>query len=256
MEALLELQNQYPVHITIAIVVAILGLTWIIEHIVFKAIRRIGQIGFSPLPASTIFANIARVVIWLAGIALMFRVCFDYDVTALIAALGVGGIAISLGLQDTLSNLIGGLQVSLGKIVQPGQYVEVLSQRGKVTDVTWRHTTIVDTDGCTHLIPNSLINKNALVDIGDEGLVRVGFLMPLETDLELFTRDVERAVTVALGSSIGPRGVRVRFSGEVYAGLSGNVVAHVRRADYPPEAAGDVVFRAIDPILKQVGMTT
>ena len=40
-------------------------------------------------------------------------------------ALGIGGIAISLGFQDTLSNLIGGLQVSLLRIIKPGDNIEV-----------------------------------------------------------------------------------------------------------------------------------
>ena len=48
----------------------------------------------------------------------------------------------SLGFQDTLSNLIGGLQVSLLRIIKPGDNIEVGSATGVVKDITWRHTTI------------------------------------------------------------------------------------------------------------------
>lgn len=247
------LHEQYPLVETLIIAVLTLLITWAVEHIVFRIIERIGHSKSNPLPASSIFANIARVCIWLAGIAAMFKICFNYDVTAFVAALGVGGIAISLGFQDTLLNLIGGLQVSVGKLVEPGEYIEVLGQRGRVVDVSWRHTAIVDFDGKTHLIPNSLMNKNSLVDIGEWGSARVPFLVPLDTDIDVFTNDVILAVRENLGESIGTSGVNVRFLGEEYGGLKGAVTVDLLRCDYSPEKAADVVARAIDSVLKSVG---
>lgn len=48
----------------------------------------------------------------MVGGSVMLSTCFGIDVSAAITALGIGGIAISLGFQDTISNLIGGVQVS------------------------------------------------------------------------------------------------------------------------------------------------
>lgn len=247
--------EKFPLLETILVACIILAATWAVEHVTFKIIKHIGRSSNNPLPASSIFANIARVCIWLLGAALLCKVCFNYDITAFIAALGVGGIAISLGFQDTLLNLIGGLQVSIGKLVEPGEYIEVLGQRGQVVDVSWRHTTIRDFDGMTHLVPNSLMNKNSLIDLGECELVRVPFLIPVDTDIDGFTERVTADIKKGLGESLGERGITVRFAGEEYGGLAGKVTVDVARRDYTPEMAANAVSRAIDPALKAAGMT-
>ena len=127
----------------------------------------------NPLPSSTIFVNIVRATIWIVGGSFILDNCFGINANALITALGVGGIAISLGFQDTLSNLIGGVQVSFMGLVKPGDNIEVGGKSGVVQDVTWRHTTIVDSAGQTIVVPNSTISKNTLVHLLPAGRVVV-----------------------------------------------------------------------------------
>ena len=117
------------------------------------------------LPSSSIFVNIARGAVWLLGVCIMLSTCYGVDVSAAITALGIGGIAISLGFQDTIANLIGGLQVSLLRIIKPGDNIEVGSSSGVVKDITWRHTTIRNSKGEEVIIPNSIINKTALTHL-------------------------------------------------------------------------------------------
>lgn len=246
------LHEQYPLVETAVIAVAILLVTWLIEHQVVKVISRLAMRDGNPIPAGSIFANIARVCIWLAGIATLCRVCFNYDISAFIAALGVGGIALSLGFQDTLSNLIGGLQISLGRIVSLGDYVEVLGQSGKVVDIGWRHTTIVDAGGSTHLIPNSLINKNSLVAIGDCNDVHVPFVVPAYTDIGAFSDEAVSRIAAAMGPQTASKDVRVLFTSQTADGLCGNAVVRVKRAEVGAEAVADTVVRALDPLIKSI----
>ena len=79
--------------------------------------------------------------------------CFGINPNALVTALGVGGVALSLGLQDTLSNLIGGIQMTLMGVVRPGDNIEIGSETGVVTDVGLRHTTIITKLGETVIDP-------------------------------------------------------------------------------------------------------
>ncbi|MFR3452353.1 MAG: mechanosensitive ion channel domain-containing protein [Collinsella sp.] len=60
----------------------------------------------------------------------------------MVTGLGVVGIAVSLGFQDTLSNLIGGLTVSVSRTVEPGDNIRMgpSGVTGVVQDVTWRAT--------------------------------------------------------------------------------------------------------------------
>lgn len=243
--------NQLPLIEDVVFAAVIILITWAIEHVVYRAIRQLGLSEDNNVPASSIFANIARVAIWIIGIAIALKTCFDYDVTGLVTALGVGGIALSLGLKDTLANLIGGLQVSLGRIVQPGQYIRVLSQEGCVHDISWRHTTIIDATGNEHLIPNSLINNNSLVDVGESADIHVPFLLPVGTDIAAFSDGACREVERALEGKLGPKGVRVAFVGEDELGsIKGNVVADILRAEAGAETATDIAFRALYPVLE------
>ncbi|MGB1839690.1 MAG: mechanosensitive ion channel family protein [Longimicrobiales bacterium] len=65
------------------------------------------------------------------------------DITPLITALGIGGLAVALALQDTLGNLFAGVQIILSRQVRPRDYVQLSSgEEGWVTDVGARNTTI------------------------------------------------------------------------------------------------------------------
>ncbi len=146
-----------------------------ISHFVVKWLRHIMRRDDNSIPQSSIFVNIARGIIWGIGICLVLDSCFNVNMSALIAALGVGGIALSLGFQDTLSNLIGGVQISFMRIVKPGDNIQVGNNKGVVQDVTWRHATIKNRNGETVIIPNSVISKNAVVHLPPPERVSVPF---------------------------------------------------------------------------------
>lgn len=150
---------------TLLTAIIALVVTAVISHLVTKLLRGVLSRDESPLPSSSIFVNIARVAVWCIGISVVLSTCFGIDVSAAITALGIGGIAISLGFQDTLSNLIGGVQVSITGLVEPGDNIDVGGQRGIVRDVTWRHTAIETSNGEKVVIPNSVINKSALTKL-------------------------------------------------------------------------------------------
>ena len=147
---------------TLITAVVIIVITAVVGHLLTKFLRRV--LNYSDeLPSSSIFINIGRAIVWVVGGSVVLSTCFGVDVSAAITALGIGGIAISLGFQDTISNLIGGVQVSLLRIVSPGDNISVGGAAGVVKDVNWRHTTITNSKGEMVVIPNSIINKTSLV---------------------------------------------------------------------------------------------
>ena len=166
--------------------------TAIVSAIVTRVIRRLMQVDGLPIPESSIIVNIVRIVIWVLGISIMLSACFNVDVNALLAALGVGGLALSLGLQDTIKNFIGGLQVTLMGIVHPGDHVVVDGVEGIVQDVTWRQTVVKDYDNNVHLIPNAVINATTVQKIDPDLLVitLISFVND-GRDLDEMTREME-----------------------------------------------------------------
>lgn len=220
--------------------------------IVAKTLRHVLNRDETPLPSSSIFINIARAVVWLIGGSFILDNCFGINANALITALGVGGIAISLGFQDTLSNLIGGVQVSFMGLVKPGDNIECGGQSGVVQDVTWRHTTIEDSSGQTIIIPNSTISKNTVVHLLPFGRVVVPVTIHDTTrwaSLDDLARELAEATKAAvLPLSPFEREPYVLFLEIGDFGVKGKVI-FILSDDTKTFAANDVCVRAIAPLV-------
>lgn len=172
--------------------IVIVVVTVAVSRLVSRLIRRVVSSDGNPLPSSTILVNIGRVAVWVLGLSVMLSACFSVDVNGLIAALGVGGIALSLGLQDTIKNFIGGIQVTLMKIVQPGDHVVVGSTDGIVQDVSWRQTIVKDYESNVHLIPNSVINSTEVTKVSPEFLVVSTVVLNNDgRDVDVMLREME-----------------------------------------------------------------
>lgn len=252
----LEQQIQGVTHIswltTLVMAVLIIGVTMVVAHIATKALRKLLEIGDDKgLPSSSIFVNIARVAIWFLGVCILMSSCFGVDVTAAVAALGVGGIAISLGFQDTISNLIGGLQVSLMRIVTPGDNIEVGASKGVVRDVTWRHTTIVTAIGEEIVIPNSIINKTALVHLApaNQSVVPVSVIVS-GGKIDEAAREIEEAASKAI-ASVGPveKDPTLLFTNVGDLAFHGSLIFRMEHAQDCSQAV-DAAIRAIAPLTR------
>ncbi len=140
---------------TALLVIAILSVT------IFAAKVAAGLVGLyahrieGTLPATSLFTNLTKLLVFLIG-ALIILQTLNISITPILTALGVGGLAVALALQDTLSNLFSGLQVIASKQVKPGDYVKLESgEEGYVTDITWRNTAIRALPNNMIIVPNS-----------------------------------------------------------------------------------------------------
>lgn len=142
----------------IVVLLLTLLISQVIVRLMYKMLRKTtgGEVGGS------IIANIVRVGVWVVGIGIILKLCFDFDAGVLWGTLGIGGIALSLGLQNTLSNLIGGLQASLSRDLALGDWITIGNVTGQVKDITWRVMKVQDSDGNTYIVPNSVLNTTAL----------------------------------------------------------------------------------------------
>jgi len=98
---------------------------------------------------------------------------FGINVTSLIALLSVAGLAVSLALQNTLSNLAGGIMVLLSKPFEVGDYIESEGISGTVAGVDLAYTTIVTVDNKEVFVPNSHISAAKITNYNRLGKRRV-----------------------------------------------------------------------------------
>ena len=175
-----------------AIIVAIvlLAITLLVSRYSVRLVRKLLSSDEAPLPASSLIENIVRIGVWALGGSFILSVCFNVNVGGIVAAIGVGGVALSLGMQDTMSNFIGGLQVTLMKIVQPGDHVKIGSTEGMVLDVTWRQTIVKDFENTVHTIPNSVINS------GEVEKIEPAFLVSTVLSFTNDTRDLDEVIPI------------------------------------------------------------
>jgi small-conductance mechanosensitive channel len=107
------------------------------------------------LPSTSIFTNLARALIYVIGILVILQ-SLGISITPMLTALGVGGLAVALALQDTLSNLFSGLQIIGSGQVKPGDFIKLdTGEEGYVVDVTWRNTTIRELPNNMVIVPNA-----------------------------------------------------------------------------------------------------
>lgn len=222
-----------------------------ISHFVVKWLRHIMRRDDNSIPQSSIFVNIARGIIWGIGICLVLDSCFNVNMSALIAALGVGGIALSLGFQDTLSNLIGGVQISFMRIVKPGDNIQVGNNKGVVQDVTWRHATIKNRNGETVIVPNSVISKNAVVHLPPPERVSVPFLASSSANLDSMA---EQVASIARTTALEYAGIveepNVIFTEVTAEGIVGKVLLEIDDAAQATPVS-DAITRAIAPLVRE-----
>ena len=146
----------------VALVVAV-AIALVVQRVVVRLMHKV--LDASNLPSASLFINIVRAVIWVLALLSVMRPVFGVDPAGFVAALGVVSIAVSLGMQDTISNIIGGISLMLSKSVQPGDHISVGDVTGEVTDVNWRSTTVLMRGGAQEVIPNSVLSKTALTRI-------------------------------------------------------------------------------------------
>jgi small-conductance mechanosensitive channel len=90
---------------------------------------------------------------------------FGISITPMLTALGVGGLAVALALQDTLSNLFAGIQITLTRTIKSGDYIHLTTgEEGTVTDISWRSTTLLTQSDNLTVIPNSKLAQNILTN--------------------------------------------------------------------------------------------
>lgn len=96
----------------------------------------------------------------------------DIDVTSLIAVLSVFGLAVSLAVQDVLSNVAGGMVLLFSKPFSLGDYVSTAEGSGEVAEITLTHTKLDTFDGLRVMLPNSKIVAGQITNYTVRGVRR------------------------------------------------------------------------------------
>jgi small-conductance mechanosensitive channel len=182
------------------LIIVILTATIVLAKIAAGFVDSYAEKAKGILGASSIFKNLTVLVILLLGVLIILQ-SLGISITPVLTALGVGGLAVALALQDTLSNFFSGLQIIAAKQIRAGDYIELDSgEKGYVTDITWRNTTIRALPNNMIIVPNSKMASVIVINYNQPEkamsvLVQVG--VSYDSDLkkvEEITIDVSKKV--------------------------------------------------------------
>lgn len=111
------------------------------------------------------FRRVVAIILWVIGIITLLG-HFGVDVSAMLATLGVGSLAIALAAKDTLADTISGFMIMIDRPFRIGDRIEVqdLDTWGDVVDIGLRSSRIRTRDNRTVIVPNSVIAKSLVVN--------------------------------------------------------------------------------------------
>ena len=94
----------------------------------------------------------------------MILAALGIQITPILTALGVGGLAVALALQDTLSNLFAGIHLLADRPIRSGDYVKVADTvEGHVEDIGWRSTRVRMLQNVVVTIPNKRVAESIML---------------------------------------------------------------------------------------------
>ncbi len=153
------------------------------------------------VPIVSRITNIAIVTI--AGVVMLDS--FGYDVTAVIASLGIGGVAIAFASRKTMADIFGGTHILATKPFLVDDLVEIGDTTGTVEEIGLRTTRIRDFDGRLVTLPNSTIASARVKNVTSEPTRRIKTYIGLAYDTS--AADVEGALDLAAETTAAVDGV-------------------------------------------------
>lgn len=145
---------------TILIILIIVILTIFLKRMVVSSLNEYLGNKTGKRKTPSILQNISKITIYVMGILVILQT-LGISITPLITALGIGGLAVALALQSTLSNLFSGIYILFSKHIRANDYVQLDSgEEGYVVDITMRNATIRDLTGNIIVIPNSKLAES------------------------------------------------------------------------------------------------
>lgn len=176
-----------------AILLVVIGIVMI--RIVMKIVDRALEKSKSLADLRVYIRSVVNVLLWFV-LVLIVAPSLGVDVTSLVALLSVAGLAVSLALQNTLSNLAGGIMVLLSKPFVVGDYIESEGISGTVSGVDLAYTAVITLDNKEVFVPNSHISAAKIINYNRLGKRRVELKFTASYDAP--TKTVKQAIQEVL----------------------------------------------------------
>lgn len=117
-----------------------------------------------PMQLTGLSKTLSKVIILAIGFLILLS-NLGISIAPLLTALGVGGLAVALALQDTLANFFAGVHLLIEKPIRIGDFIRLeTGEEGYVVDISWRTTRIKMLSNNILIVPNSKLSQSRLIN--------------------------------------------------------------------------------------------
>ncbi|HPP29517.1 MAG TPA: mechanosensitive ion channel family protein [bacterium] len=224
---------------TILKVITALILLWFLFRIIDIGTKYISNLAIkteSKLDEQMVpFISKASKIVLVLIIFLWILQLSGYNISSLLAGLGIGGLAVALGLQDTLANFFGSVAIFADKPFLVGDVVKIGDIQGTVEDIGFRSTRIRTFEATLVSIPNKTIANSIIDNLSKRSKRRVSQTIGLTYNTT--PDNMEKAVYVIRNiisndEGVDPEFIAVNFSDFGSSSLDINVVYFVKGIDF------------------------
>jgi small-conductance mechanosensitive channel len=180
---------------TVLLSVFILSTTVWVAKLVSRLLelRGGGAGGAATASATGVVRTMVKIAVLAVG-GLVLLGTLGISITPVLTTMGLGGLAVALGLQETLSNLFAGMQITLAGHISVGDFIKLQSgEEGYVEDIHWRVTRMRTLLDSVVVVPNSQLAQTIVTNYhlpSKEVSILVSFGVHVNSDLE----HVERVI--------------------------------------------------------------
>jgi small-conductance mechanosensitive channel len=215
-------------------VIAATSLTVLASEVLVKFVRIHGPVIDRTQPTTTLTENLIRIVVVILGLLVVLN-GLGLTITPILTALGVGGLAVALALQDTLANLFAGLYLTVAKHIRIGNYIKLSSgEEGYLVDIDWRASRLRQLSNNTVLVPNAKFSQSIVTNFHSpehEMVVTIDGSVDYTSDLdrvEAIATEVARDVMRTVPGGVPDYEPLVRFHTFGDPGIGFSVILRAR----------------------------
>ncbi len=145
----------------IAVAIVLLIVTWVVARVIRRVLGRALKAARVRNALIELAQTLANIGVWIFGILITMSVLFpSVKPSSILAALGVGGIAVGFAFKDIFENFLAGVMILLRKPMRLGDFIECEGVEGKIEEILIRDTYVRQNDGQLVLLPNAMLFKN------------------------------------------------------------------------------------------------
>lgn len=163
--AVSELPPKYVLYSSKALnLLIIISVTSTVSNLVWRILENYVRKANLPIMSTGLAHGILSGTIYTIGTLIALSL-LGISIAPMITALGVGGLAVALALQDTLTNFFAGIHILAENSIRVGDFIKLENgQEGYVQDITWRTTRIRMLPNNVVIIPNSKLSQSTVTN--------------------------------------------------------------------------------------------